>query len=179
MYLRTVRALRGPNLWGSATVLEVLVEMGPWASLDAEAVHEFCGRLQVLLPATGIPLCSECDQLEGWEDRLSPTLEVAAILARTVVALQVEAGSAVRFGRVAESSEPGVFRLVVEFAEEPVGRTALKAACDLMHAVRRGESACAVSAIRELRTLDQQIRLGPSTGSIVRAARRGEFRPAD
>lgn len=170
MHWRTIKALRGPNLWGSATVLEVLVDLEDWASFDSQAVLDFCRRMEKVLPATGTPLCSECEANRTAEVPLSPGLLLTAILARTVVALQVQSGSEVQFGRVAETGEPGVFRMAVEYREEPVGRMALVAALDLAQAVVNNEPVSADRKIRELRSLDQQIRLGPSTGSIVRAA---------
>jgi cyanophycin synthetase len=167
MQWRTIRALRGPNLWGATTVLEVLVDLGDWADLESQEVRDFCHRMEGVLPASGIPLCSECE--EGLSHAAGLTL--IAILARTVVALQTQAGSAVQFGRVSETSESGVLRMAVEYREEPVGRMALAAALDIAHAVRSGQEISAEDRIRDLRRLDQQIRLGPSTGSIVRAAR--------
>jgi cyanophycin synthetase len=106
----------------------------------------------------------------GLEVSHSPGLVLTAILARTAVALQTQAGSEVQFGRVAETPLPGQFKLAVEYREEPVGRMALTAALNLLHSAHRGEAFSTDETIRSLRTLDQQIRLGPSTGSIVRAA---------
>jgi cyanophycin synthetase len=166
MQLRTVRALRGPNLWGPVTVLEVLVELESWSGMEASEVLDFCRKVEALLPEAGTPLCTECED----DARRSPGLLLTAILARTVVALQTQAGSVVQFGRVSETAQPGVFKLAVEYREEPVGRMALTAAVELLHSAHRGEICSAESRIRELRTLDQQIRLGPSTGAIVRAA---------
>ncbi len=170
MQLRTIRALRGPNLWGSATVLEVLVDVNACLPMSGDAVLGFCRRTEGLLPETGTPLCSECQANVDASLNQAPGLLISVILARTIVAMQVHAGSEVQFGRVSETTEPGVYKLAVEFREEPVGRMAVTAAMDLLQAVLRNEPFSAESKIRELRTLDQQIRLGPSTGSIVRAA---------
>jgi len=170
MQLRTARALRGPNVWGSATVLDVLVDLADWSELDSLRVQSLCRRMEELLPATGGEICLACAPIDAEEGRHAPGLQLAALLARTVVALQTLAGSTVQFGRVARTSEANVFRLAVEYREEPVGRMAITAALDLAHAVHRGESFDAEVRVKELRTVDQQIRLGPSTGSIVRAA---------
>ncbi len=170
MQLRTIRALRGPNLWGSVTALEVLVDLNAWADIDAESVRSFCRRAEELLPATATPLCSECRENGTPDANHAPGLRLTAILARAIVALQTQSGSIVQFGRVAESTEPGVYRMAVEYREEPVGRMAVAAALELMQAVYHRNPFPAEAKLRELRTLDQQIRLGPSTGSIVRAA---------
>lgn len=170
MQWRTIKALRGPNIWGSVTVLEVLVDLEDWASFDAKSVLDFCRRMEKVLPATGTPLCSECEANRTSDTPVSSGLLLTAILARTVVAMQDQAGSTVQFGRVAETAEAGIYRMAVEYREEPVGRMALTAALETAHAVFRNEPVSATAKIQGLRTLDQQIRLGPSTGSIVRAA---------
>lgn len=170
MQVRTVRALRGPNIWGSATVLEVLVDLNSWLPMAAESVADICRTTQQYLPETQIPLCTECEANLRDDLNQSPGLLLSVILARTVVALQVQSGAEVQFGRVAETNEPGVYKLAVEYREEPVGRLAVAAALELLLSVWRHASYDAVAKIRELRSLDQQIRLGPSTGSIVRAA---------
>lgn len=170
MQLRTIKALRGPNLWGQTTVLEVLVDLEDWAQFDHAKVLDFCRRMERVLPASATPLCSECEENGRLDRTYPPGLMLATVLARTVVALQNQAGSEVQFGRVSETADPGVFRCAVEYREEPVGRMALTAALEQALAVHRGEEVSASARIQSLRTLDQQIRLGPSTGSIVRAA---------
>lgn len=166
----TIKALRGPNIWGSVTVLEVLVDLEDWASFDAETVLDFRRRMEKVLPATGTPRCSECEAGRTADTPPLRGLLLTAILARTVVALQDQAGAMVQFGRVAETSEAGIYRMAVEYREEPVGRMALAAALEMAHAVWRSEPVSAAAILQGLRTLDQQIRLGPSTGAIVRAA---------
>jgi cyanophycin synthetase len=123
-----------------------------------------------------------------------PGLALANLFVQTVIDLQCDAGSTVTFGRVQESGQPGCYRVAVEYAEEPVGRQALTAAQSVFAtawsevvahadaertvaqsapepaAGRFSLSAMIENCLRELRTLDQQIRLGPSTGAIVRAA---------
>jgi cyanophycin synthetase len=169
MDFRTVRALRGPNVWTRFTALEATVELGHLSA----PVREFAGfasRLTAWLPDLGACACSPGTSGVPFVDCLQNDTTLAHVLERTAVSLQTLAGSVVSFGRTVETSEPGVFRVVVEYREEEVGRLALEAARSLCLAAIHDRPFDVPAEIKKLRSLDQQIRLGPSTNSIVSAA---------
>jgi len=86
------------------------------------------------------------------------------------LALQAEAGCPVTFSRTAGTVDAGVFQVVVEYTEEAVGRLALELAQELIQATRAGTEFDFLAAVARLRNLDEDERLGPSTGAIVQAA---------
>ena len=70
--------------------------------------------------------------------------------------------------------EANVYQVVVEYSEEEVGRRALDMAQTICNAALNDLPFDLPAALEELRELDEDVRLGPSTGSIVDAAvRRG------
>jgi cyanophycin synthetase len=76
----------------------------------------------------------------------------------------------VTFSHTHITSEPGSYQVVIEYSEEDVGRMAFEAACKLVEAARDGGSFDADAVLKALQDLDEDVRLGPSTGSIVNAA---------
>jgi cyanophycin synthetase len=68
------------------------------------------------------------------------------------------------------TEEPGVFQVVVQYTEEVVGRLALSLAEQLCQAAAAGAGFDLEGAIAQLHEHDEDVRLGPSTGSIVDAA---------
>ena len=170
MNLGTTRALRGPNIWSQLTVLEVETDFSACLPLSTQDLDSIRLRADSLLPGlrSGSPLESADEGAE--HAPLSVGMSLAELLARTTVELQHQAGCAVKFARVAEMKTPGVCKIAVQYGEEPVGRMALATATELVRAAIHGHSFDATPMINEIRSLDQQIRLGPSTGSIVRAA---------
>lgn len=84
--------------------------------------------------------------------------------------LQAYAGCPVTFGRASPTTEPGVFQVVVEYSEEEVGRLAMDLAQQLVQAALDDTPFDLADALKRLRELDEDVRLGPSTGSIVNAA---------
>lgn len=159
MEVSRIRALRGPNLWSHHTAIEAIVVCtGQECSIDA--LPGFEARLRALFPAM--------NQLQpsGHEDEvvLARVLELAAL------GLQAQAGCPVTFSRTTQTLEPGTFQVVVEYSEEAVGRLAMKLAEALCDAALNDTDFDLPGALHQLRELDEDVRLGPSTGAIVEAA---------
>lgn len=167
MDFRTVRALRGPNVWTQFPVLEVLVDFATFQETSGGAKPGFAERLAAWLPTLGSECCSrcECGRLPGLTGP-----EFAHLLERVVREVQCLAGSVVRWSTSREGHEPGTYKIAVEYREENVGRAALELARSICLAALRDEPFDVAEEVKKLRSLDQNTRLGPSTGSIVRAA---------
>jgi cyanophycin synthetase len=78
------------------------------------------------------------------------------------------------FGRTRGYGEEGVYNVVFSYIEENVGRFAAKSAVRICEALISGEAYDLNEDIQEMREIREDVRLGPSTGSIIEeAARRG------
>ena len=162
MDVSRIRTLRGPNLWSRHTCIEAIVACEP-QECDLNALPGFERRLRELFPAVG-PLL----QPGNPQDQMS----LAHVLEDVALALQAQAGCPVTFSRTSATLDPGVFQVVAEYSEEVVGRLAFELARELLAAVGAGapQGFDVEAAIARLRTLDEDVRLGPSTGCIVDAA---------
>src|SRR5262249_4084192 len=99
------------------------------------------------------------------------SLTLAHVLERVVVALHALADCPVRFSRTVPSTFEGDFNVVTEYREEEVSKNVIETARTLIDAAIHDRTFDVPAAVSKLRGQDQQIRLGPSTASIVRAAR--------
>ena len=154
MNILHIRALRGPNLWSLHTAIQAVVRCPP---------HNLC-----------------IDQLPGFEDRLRERFPqiapfqtggtMVAALELAALGLQAQAGCQVAFSRSVATLEPEVYQVIVEYTEEAVGRLAIKLAHELCTAALDDLPFDLPAALCRLRTLDEEVRLGPSTGAIVAAA---------
>lgn len=159
MEVTRVRALRGPNLWTRHTALELVVALQP----DEESIDRMPGfeaRLRARFPQIG---------------PIRPTghtgpVPTAHALECALLRLQAAAGCAVTFSHIAPTLQKGVYRVVVEYTEEAVGRLALELVQQLVEAAREDLPFDLDDAVARLRALNEDIRLGPSTGAIVQAA---------
>ncbi|MBB5019296.1 cyanophycin synthetase [Chitinivorax tropicus] len=159
MEVSRIRALRGPNLWSRHTAIEVIVTCNE-QERDLARVPAFEPRLRTRFPDIGILHPSSHDE----------PVSMAHALEACVLGLQAQAGCPVTFSRTAQTLEAGVYQVVVEYTEEAVGRLALECAEALCQAAIDDTPFDLAEVLARLRELDEDIRLGPSTGSIVNAA---------
>lgn len=168
MELIQTRALRGPNLWSRYTALEVEVQCTP-NECALDAINGFKETLLSTCPGIGALGAT------GYQGPLT----VAHALEATLLALQAQAGCPVSFSCTNATPIIGVFQIVVEYSEEDVGRLALKMAQEIVDHVwstctnvadKKLTAPDTSSMIAQLREMDEDLRLGPSTGSIVTAA---------
>ncbi|SHM35745.1 cyanophycin synthetase [Duganella sacchari] len=153
------RALRGPNLWSHHTAVEVIVSCPP----EEQSIATLAGfeqRLRARFPAIGA---------------LHPTgtsdaVPLARVLEKAALSLQAQAGCPVTFSRTTATLEDGIYQTVVEYTEEAVGRRATEQAEALINAALNDTPFDLAAVLEELRDLDEDVRLGPSTGAIVNAA---------
>jgi cyanophycin synthetase len=169
MEIRKVLALRGPNYWANFPVLEAWVDLRELANSSSDELPGFNDRLMSWLPTMIEHRCS-IGHRGGFFERLRRGTYQAHILEHVALELQSLAGSEVGFGRTRETSEDGVYKVALEYLEEEVGRRSLVLARDLCLAAIHERPFDVPAAVKELRLLSEQVRLGPSTGSIVRAA---------
>lgn len=169
MEIRRVVALRGPNIWANSPVLEA------WLALCAEEnrpSNEFPGlseRIEAWLPSLYEHCCSE-GAPGGFLSRLREGTYLGHVLEHLTLELQSLAGTPVGYGRTRESSEAGLYKVVVKYRDEHVVRASLAAAYALLDAAIAGSDFDVGSEVRRLRELADGHCLGPSTQAIVAAA---------
>ena len=73
----------------------------------------------------------------------------------------------VGFGRTRETKTPGVYNVVFNYLEEKVGIYAAKAAVKIAEALIAGEDYDLTDDIQNMKEIREDVRLGPSTASIV------------
>ena len=156
MNIESIRVLSGANLWSDHSALEAV------AVFDGAIEPGTAARLCAALPA---PLAAELSR----ELTVESPAAWSSAFAKLVVGLQAAAGCAVGFS-VSRQLRAREFRVVAEYAEEVTGRRALELAGELLRAARAGRSLDVAAELTALRKLNEDARLGPSTGCIVRAA---------
>ena len=160
MEVSRIRALRGPNMWSRHTAIEAVVHCDAQERAIAD-LPGFEARLRALFPAIGALRPASAQKID---------ISLAHVLEQAALALQAQAGCPVTFSHTHITSEPGSYQVVVEYSEEDVGRMAFEDAVALVTAAATNGSFDADASLKRLRETDEDVRLGPSTGSIVEAA---------
>lgn len=159
MEVSRIRALRGPNLWSHHTAIEAIVTCST-DELNIINLPDFETRLRSRFPELSAL------QPTGYHD----AIPIAHVFEYVALGLQSSAGCPVTFSRSTQTVEQGVFQVVVEYTEEPVGRLAVELAEKLIRSAMDDTDFDLDGSLAALRDLDEDVRLGPSTGSIVHAA---------
>ncbi|MEY3973958.1 MAG: hypothetical protein RIS59_319, partial [Pseudomonadota bacterium] len=158
MNISRIRALRGPNLWTRETAIEAIVALSP-EHTSLQGMPGFESHLRERLPLIG-----QIRSVSHDPTTLAHALEAVAL------ALQTAIGCPVSFSRTVHAVHDNVYQVVVQYSEEAVGRLALTFAESLCRATLEGSPFDLDAALSELRRIDEDVRLGPSTGAIVQAA---------
>ena len=97
------------------------------------------------------------------------------IIEHFALELQTLAGMDVGYGRTRETSESGIYNVVFAYFEEECGRYAARASVRLFLELAEGKPLEEIQneierEVQELREIRENVRFGPSTGSIVEEA---------
>ncbi len=172
----------GPNLYANFPVIRHVIDLGTlekWPT--ARLGGPFIDGLVAALPGLGDHTCSY-DTAGGFLRRMREDegTWLGHVLEHVVLELQCVAGYPVSFGRTRSVADhPGQYTVVFQYRDQEVGREAGRLGLDLLHrllpADLRPEEAPAedwdfLEARDEFIRYAQNRALGPSTGSLVRAA---------
>ena len=159
MDVSRIRALRGPNLWSHHTAIQSVVACTA-QEINISQIPGFETRLRARFPEIS-PF-----QPTGHDD----SIPMPHVMELAALELQAQAGCPVTFSTTTPTLDTNVYQVVVEYSEEEVGRLAMELAQQLCQSAVDDTPFDVAAALARLRELDEDVRLGPSTGSIVDAA---------
>jgi cyanophycin synthetase len=157
--LQRIWILRGANVWAPCPVLEIELDLADSAALTEEQLGSCTARFRTWLPSLA---------------NRNAAADLPSLLRDATLELQRLAGSPVEMGLVRPAGRAGFFRVIIEYEEEELGRACLETARQLILAALAERPFDIAAELSRLRDLANDVRLGPSTAAIVRAAdRRG------
>lgn len=169
--VRSIRVLRGPNLYAYMPVLQIVMDIGPYEELPSSSFPGFVERITGWLPGLYKHECS-VGRPGGFIERLRRGTYLAHITEHITLELQTLMGFNVGFGRARGTGETGVYNVVIAYKEETPAREAFGTALRLTLAAMHNEPFDVNAEIERLLAIADEYRLGPSTAAIVDAARR-------
>ena len=161
MDLESTRVLRGPNKWSNCTLIEAVLISG---ATGVEATSAGSKQSKVEIPG------SAASEIAAILAKVQPNLQSeASVVAELALTIQRAIGCEIEYCAVKETNRADAVRILVQYDEEKVGLDALKLALDLLSGRVRIDDIA--GELQRLNSLYQETRLGPSTRSIVDAAR--------
>lgn len=171
MKILKIQALRGPNLWSirRTKLIQMRLDLEELEERPTDKIEGFRERIEALLPSLIEHRCSEgC--YGGFFQRVDRGTWMGHVIEHIALEIQTLAGMDVGFGRTRETKTPGVYNVVFNYLEEKVGVYAAKASVRIAEALISGEDYDLSEDIQKMKEIREDVRLGPSTGSIVEEA---------
>ncbi|MBA2493875.1 MAG: cyanophycin synthetase [Acidobacteria bacterium] len=176
MNILEIRTLRGPNYWsGYWTKLIIMrLDIGDYEQKPTNKIKGFYGRMKEVMPSLQKHGCSYQEE-GGFFKRVKEGTWAGHVIEHFSLELQTLAGMDVGYGRTRETGESGIYNVVFAYFEEEVGRYAARAAVRLFLELAEEKSVEEIKQtlaeeVQEMREIREQVRFGPSTGSIVEEA---------
>lgn len=176
MNILEIRTLRGPNYWSGywKKLIIMRLDIGEYEEKPSDKIKGFFKRMNDVLPSLYSHGCSYGED-GGFLKRVKKGTWAGHIIEHLALELQTLAGMDVGYGRTRETSEKGIYNVVFAYHEEQVGRFAARASVRLFLDLAEGKKISEIKEslekeIQEMREIREEVRFGPSTGSIVEEA---------
>jgi len=166
---RRITPLRGPNIWTYRPAVEALVDIGEFEDFPSNLLPGFTERLTAWLPGLAQHRCG-VGEPGGFVMRLREGTWMAHILEHTTLELQNLVNMKTGFGKARETSERGVYKVVVRSRDEQTTRACLELARELLLAAANDTPFDLAAKLAPVADLADSRLLGPSTACIVDAA---------
>jgi cyanophycin synthetase len=175
MKILDLKVMKGPNYW-SVKRLKLIVMMLDIEDLEEKPTNKISGfheRIMAMFPTMHKHRCSK-GVPGGFFERVAEGTWMGHVIEHLALEIQTMAGMETGFGRTRGTGAHGVYHVVFSYVEEAAGKFAAKAAVDIARALIDGTDYDVAACIQALREIREEVRLGPSTGSLVaEAANRG------
>lgn len=176
MEILEIRTLRGPNYWSGywKKLIIMRLDIGDYEQKPSDKLPGFYDRMVELLPTLEKHGCSYGEE-GGFLRRVTEGTWAGHIIEHFALELQTLAGMDTGYGRTRETGSPGVYNVVFSYHEEEVGRYAAKSAVRLFLTLADDKPLDEIRAeiaddLRRMREIREDVRFGPSTGSLVEEA---------
>ncbi len=176
MEILEIRTLRGPNYWSGywKKLIITRLDIGEYEERPTDKIDNFYGRMNEVIPSMLSHGCSYGEE-GGFLRRVTEGTWAGHVIEHFALELQTLAGMDTGYGRTRETGEDGIYNVVFSYHEEEVGRYAARAAVklflDLAENAPLEEIKERLAAdIQQMREIREDVRFGPSTGSLVEEA---------
>ncbi len=168
MKILSIQALRGPNIWSvrRKKLIQMRLDLEEMEQRPSNLVDGFAERLEAMFPSMYEHRCSE-GVPGGFFTRVRRGTWMGHVIEHIALEIQTLAGMETGFGRTRETKTPGIYNVVFSYTEESVGMFAAEASVRIAEALITGDDYDVAADIQRMREIREDVRLGPSTASLV------------
>lgn len=176
MEILEIRTLRGPNYWSGywKKLIIMRLDIAEYEDKPTDKIDGFYGRMNEVMPSLLTHGCSYSEE-GGFLRRVQEGTWAGHVIEHFALEMQTLAGMDTGYGRTRESGQLGIYNVVFSYVEEEVGRFAAREAVRLFLDLAGDEPTENLKQrlaenIQRMREIREEVRFGPSTGSIVEEA---------
>lgn len=176
MKILEIKTLRGPNYWSGyrKKLIDMRLDLEDYEQRPTDQLPDFRERAAALMPGLVTHGCSYGED-GGFLRRLDEGTWAGHVIEHFALEIQTLAGMDVGYGRTRETKTKGIYHVVFAYQEEEAGRYAARAAVRLFLDLAENKPLDEIknalaSDVQKLREIREDVRFGPSTGSIVEEA---------
>jgi cyanophycin synthetase len=176
MNILEIRTLRGPNYWSGywKKLIIMRLDIEDYEDKPTNKIEGFYDRLVEIMPSIKSHGCSYQEE-GGFLRRVEEGTWGGHAIEHIALEMQTLAGMDTGYGRTRETGEKGVYNVVFSYMEEEVGRYAARAGVRLFLDLAENKPIDEIKKtlteeIQEMREIREQVRFGPSTGSLIEEA---------
>lgn len=168
MKILKIQALRGPNIWSvnRKKLIQMRIDLEEMEQTPTNKIEGFRERIEAMFPLMIEHRCSEGVR-GGFFYRVEQGTWMGHVIEHIALEIQTMAGMETGFGRTRETKTPGVYNVVFSYSEENVGLYAAERSVAIAEALITGAEYDLDADIKKMREIREDVRLGPSTASIV------------
>jgi len=168
MKILSVQALKGPNLWSvnRKKLIQMRLDLEELEEFPTNKIPHFGERIRKMFPTMMEHRCSEGVE-GGFFMRIDRGTWMGHVIEHIALEIQTLAGMETGFGRTRETKTPGIYNVVFSYVEEKVGIFAAESSVAIAKSLIDGTEYDLQADLQTMREIREQVRLGPSTGSIV------------
>jgi cyanophycin synthetase len=168
MKIVEIKVMRGPNYWsiGRKKLVVMKLDIEELEQKPTNEIDGFLERLQLMFPTMMEHRCSP-NIVGGFFLRVKEGTWMGHVIEHIALEIQTLAGMECGFGRTRGTGNKGIYNVVFSYMEEAVGVYAAKASVRIAEALVKGEAYDVQNDIKAMRELREDVRFGPSTGSII------------
>ena len=173
MEIINIKIMRGPNYWSTyrRQLIVMKLDLQECEAYPTNKINCFAERLETLMPSLYEHRCSE-KKPGGFFERIRKGTWLGHVIEHVALELQSLAGMPCGFGRTRSAKKKGVYHVVFAYQVENAGVYAAKAAVRIIQALKDDTPYDIQKDIDELAKINRTEGLGPSTQSLLNAARK-------
>ncbi|MGK7653906.1 cyanophycin synthetase [Roseovarius sp. B08] len=164
------RALRGPNYYSRYQAIYMRLDIEELEDRPSDKVDGIAQNLARLIPTIQEHRCS-VGVPGGFLQRVEAGTWAGHMVEHVAIELQNMIGFSVGYGKTVDSYDKGVYHVVYRYRDEATGLACGEEAVEIVQALYDGKDVDLEPVIDRLKEVRDANALGPSTGSIVNAAK--------